>query len=63
MRLGNHCLRHESEPGLPDGSFSNPKYKLGKILEGAAMEDVGIFYGHSVSFMAIGHILRLFGIS
>jgi hypothetical protein len=26
------------------------------------MEDVGIFYGHSVYFMAIWHILRLFGI-
>jgi hypothetical protein len=32
-------------------------------LEGVAMEDVGIFYGHSVYFMAIWHILRLFGIS
>jgi hypothetical protein len=28
---------------LQDGLFSNKKTKLGKILEGLAMEDVGIF--------------------
>jgi hypothetical protein len=26
------------------------------------MEDVGIFYGHLVYFMAVWHILHLFGI-
>jgi hypothetical protein len=30
-------------PGLPDGLFSNQKSKFGKILEGLAMEEVGIF--------------------
>jgi hypothetical protein len=33
---------------LPDGLFSNQKFKFGEILEGLAMEDVGIFYGHLV---------------
>jgi hypothetical protein len=28
---------------LPDGIFSNQKTKFGKILEGLATEDVGIF--------------------
>jgi hypothetical protein len=28
---------------LPDGIFSNQKSKFGQILEGLAMEDVGIF--------------------
>jgi hypothetical protein len=37
--------------GLPDGSFSNQKSKFGLILEGLAMEDVGIFYGHLVHFL------------
>jgi hypothetical protein len=32
------------QPRLPDGLFSNKKSKFGKILEGLAMEDVGIFY-------------------
>jgi hypothetical protein len=31
---------------LPDGIFSNQKSQLGLILDGLAMEDVGIFYGH-----------------
>jgi hypothetical protein len=34
--------------GLPDGIFSNQKFQFGKILEGLAMEDVGIFYGHLI---------------
>jgi hypothetical protein len=42
---------------LPGGLFSNKKYQFGKILEGLAMEDVGIFYGHLVYFMAIWSIL------
>jgi hypothetical protein len=35
-------------PGLPDGLFSNQKFKFGQILEGLALEDVGLFYGHMV---------------
>jgi hypothetical protein len=31
-------------------------------LEGVAMEDVGIFYDHFIRFMAIWHILRIFGL-
>jgi hypothetical protein len=38
---------------LPDGIFSKQKSELGSILEGLAMEDVGIFYGHLVYFAAI----------
>jgi hypothetical protein len=30
-------------------------------LEGLAMEDVGIFYGHLVNFAAIWYVLWLFG--
>jgi hypothetical protein len=47
---------------LPDGFFSNQKSHFGKILEGLAMEDVGICYGHLVNFPAIWHILWPFGI-
>jgi hypothetical protein len=47
---------------LPDGLFSKQKSQFGKVLEGLAMEDVGIFCGHLVYFMAIWQILRLFGI-
>jgi hypothetical protein len=36
--------------GLPDGLFSNQKCKFGNILEGLAMQDVGMFYGHLVHF-------------
>jgi hypothetical protein len=32
------------EAGLPDGIIINQKYIFGKILEGLAMADVGIFY-------------------
>jgi hypothetical protein len=32
--------------GLPDGIFSNQKSQYGYILEGLAMENVGIFYDH-----------------
>jgi hypothetical protein len=48
--------------GLPDGLFSNQKSKFGKILEGFAMEDVGIFYGHFVNFPAIWYIIWPSGI-
>jgi hypothetical protein len=49
-------------PGLPDGIFSNQKSQFGYKLEGLAMEDFGIFYGHFVYFKAIGYILWLFSI-
>jgi hypothetical protein len=49
-------------PGLPDGIFSNQKYHFGLILEGLAMEDVGIFYGHLVYITVILYILWPFGI-
>jgi hypothetical protein len=49
--------------GLPDGMcISNQKSQFGLILEGLAMEDIGIFYGHLVYFEAIWYILRQFGI-
>jgi hypothetical protein len=41
---------------LPDGLFSNQKSKSGYILEGLAMEDVGIFYGHFVHFTVFCYI-------
>jgi hypothetical protein len=47
---------------LPDGLFSNQKNQFGKILEGLAMENVGIFYVHLVHFTAIWYILWPFGI-
>jgi hypothetical protein len=47
---------------LPDGIFSNQKSRFGQILEGLAMEDVGVFYVHLVYFMAIWYILWPFGI-
>jgi hypothetical protein len=48
--------------GLPDGLFSNQKSNFGEILEGLAMEDVGIFYGHLVHFTVFCYILWTFGI-
>jgi hypothetical protein len=47
---------------LPDGIFSNQKSQFGKILEGLAMEGVGIFYGQSVYFTAPWYILWPYGI-
>jgi hypothetical protein len=47
---------------LPDGLFSNPKSQFGKILEGLAMENLGIFYDHLVYLTAIWYILWSFGI-
>jgi hypothetical protein len=49
-------------PGLPDGIFSNQKSQFWLILEGLAMEDVGIFYDHLVYFTAIWYIMWPFGI-
>jgi hypothetical protein len=47
---------------FPDGLFSNQKSQFGSILEGLAMENVGIFNVLLVNFTAILNILRLFGI-
>jgi hypothetical protein len=60
---------------LPDGLFSNQKSNFLKILEGLAMEDVGMFYGrlvpctvfvmfdwHLVYFVVIWYIFSRFGI-
>jgi hypothetical protein len=51
-----------SRSGLPDGLFSNQKSKFGKILEGLAMEDVGILYGHLVHFTVFCYIVLALGI-
>jgi hypothetical protein len=48
--------------GLPDGWFSKQKSNFGLILEGLAMEDDGIFYGHLVHFTVLCYILWTFGI-
>jgi hypothetical protein len=55
-------LYKETRSGLPDGLFSNQNSKFGKILEGLAVEDVGIFYGHLVHFTVFWYILLTFGI-
>jgi hypothetical protein len=47
--------RRGSRTGVPDGIFSNQKFQFGYILEGLAMEDVGIF-------LALWPILLQFGI-
>jgi hypothetical protein len=47
---------------LPDGLLSNQKSKFGQILEGLAMEDVAIFYGHLVHCVVFCYILWTFGI-
>jgi hypothetical protein len=53
----------ESNAGLPDGLFPDQKSRCGRILEGLAMEDVGIFNGHASIllpldiFMVVWHIL------
>jgi hypothetical protein len=39
----------------------NQKAQFVKTLEGLAMEDVGIFSGQLVNFLAIWHILYPFG--
>jgi hypothetical protein len=44
---------------LPDGIFSNQKFKFGYILEGLALKDVG---SHLVYFTALRYILCPFGI-
>jgi hypothetical protein len=49
---------HTRETGLAQGCqmvhlFSNQKFKFGPMFESLAMEDVGIFYGHLLYFIAI----------
>jgi hypothetical protein len=51
-----------SRAWLPDGLFSNQKSQFLYILEGLAMEYVGIFYGHLVTFSAIWSIICPFGV-
>jgi hypothetical protein len=46
--------------GLPDGIFSNQKSHFGELLEGLAIKDVGIFFGHLVYTTAILYILWSF---
>jgi hypothetical protein len=48
--------------GLLDGLISNQKSKFGEILEGLAMKDAGVFYGHLVHFTVFCYILWTFGI-
>jgi hypothetical protein len=48
--------------GLPDGLFSNQKSQFGLILEGLAMDNLGIFYDNLVYFKAVENILWPFGI-
>jgi hypothetical protein len=38
------------------------KFKFGYILEGLALEDVDIFYGHLVHFTGFCYIFRTLGI-
>jgi hypothetical protein len=45
---------------LPDGLFSNPKSQFGQILKVLAMENLGIFYGHLVYFVAIHNFVVYF---
>jgi hypothetical protein len=47
-------------PGLPDDIFSNQTSQFGLILEGLAMEDVDIFYGHLAYFT--GHLVYFIAI-
>jgi hypothetical protein len=48
-----HCKKRYPA-GLPDGILSNQKSQFGLILEGLAIEDVGIFYGYLVNFPHFG---------
>jgi hypothetical protein len=42
--------------------FQTKNPKFGLILEGLAMENLGIFYDHLVYFTAIGNMLWPFGV-
>jgi hypothetical protein len=57
-----HFVAVPFKAGLPDGLFSNKKSQFGFVLEGLAMENLGILYDHLVYFTAIGNILWPFGI-
>jgi hypothetical protein len=60
------CLRESdtssSEAGLPDGIFLNQKSKIGYILEGLGIDNVGILCGHFEYFKTIWYISWPFGI-
>jgi hypothetical protein len=43
-------------------NFRTKNRNLGQILEGVAIEDVGIFYGHLAYFTSVRYILWAFGI-
>jgi hypothetical protein len=55
-----------SQRGMKQGCqmvcFQTKNPNFGEILEGLAMENLGIFYDHMVYFTAIRNILRPFGI-
>jgi hypothetical protein len=56
------CMGRVTRSMLPNGIFSNKKYQFGLILEGLAIEDVGIFNDQFVDFMFIWYILWSLGI-
>jgi hypothetical protein len=61
---GCNKIQHKKQGGTRVARwyiFSNQKPKFGKILEGLAKEDVGIFCVHLVYFTAICHIIWAFG--
>jgi hypothetical protein len=63
LRQGNNSyFGFGLETGLQDGLFSNQNFKFGLILEGLAMKDVGIFYGHLSILRSFCYILYKFGI-
>jgi hypothetical protein len=47
---------------LPDGLFSDQKFKFGLIFEGLGMENIGMIYGRYEYFTAIWYNLWPFGI-
>jgi hypothetical protein len=50
------------QAGLPDGIFSKQKSQFGKIFYSLTLDDVGIFYRHSVYFTGNWYSLCPFGI-
>jgi hypothetical protein len=46
-------MRRHLAAGLPDGIFSNQKFKFVQILKGLVMEYGGIYFEHLVYFTAI----------
>jgi hypothetical protein len=55
--LNSRPFSYQQQSGLEQGCqmvyFQTKRSQFGKILEGLAMVDVGIFYGHLVYFMVI----------